>query len=210
VYIADMEIAEFLDLIDQTLKSTTNRVLFGVVGKPGAGKSTVVESVKKRFLGQEVAIIPMDGYHLSDEILISQGKRDRKGAPDTFDAARFTKLLQDVKVNSDSEIRFPIFHREIEASVEDEGVIPPEAKVVITEGYYLLSTEHGWVGVKELLDQSFYIVIDDEIRLQRLIDRHIRYGKSPEEAKAWSLGSDETNARFIATTKDLASAIINL
>ena len=205
-----MEIAEFLDLIDQTLKSTTHRVLFGVVGKPGAGKSTVVESVKKRFPGQEVAIIPMDGYHLSDEVLISQGKRDRKGAPDTFDAPRFTKLLQDVKVNSDSEIRFPIFHREIEASVEGEGVIPPEAKVVITEGNYLLSTEHGWAGVKELLDQSFYIEIDDEIRLQRLIDRHIRYGKSPEAAKAWSLGSDETNARFIATTKDLASAIINL
>jgi len=205
-----MEIAEFLDLIDQTLKSTTNRVLFGVVGKPGAGKSTVVESVKKRFPSQEVAIIPMDGYHLSDEVLISQGKRDRKGAPDTFDAPRFTKLLQDVKVNSDSEIRFPIFHREIEASVEDEGVIAPEAKVVITEGNYLLSTEHGWAGVKELLDQSFYIEIDDEIRLQRLIDRHIRYGKSPEAAKAWSLGSDETNARFIATTKDLASAIINL
>jgi pantothenate kinase len=205
-----MEIAEFLDLIDQTLKSTTNRVLFGVVGKPGAGKSTIVESVKKRFPSQEVAIIPMDGYHLSDEVLISQGKRDRKGAPDTFDAPRFTKLLQDVKVNSDSEIRFPIFHREIEASVEDEGVIAPEAKVVITEGNYLLSTEHGWAGVKELLDQSFYIEIDDEIRLQRLIDRHIRYGKSPEAAKAWSLGSDETNARFIATTKDLASAIINL
>ena len=205
-----MEIAEFLDLIDQTLKSTTHRVLIGVVGKPGAGKSTVVESVKKRFPSQEVAIIPMDGYHLSDEVLISQGKRDRKGAPDTFDAPRFTKLLQDVKVNIDSEIRFPIFHRELEASVEDEGVISPEAKVVITEGNYLLSTEYGWAGVKELLDQSFYIEIDDEIRLQRLIDRHIRYGKSPEAAKAWSLGSDETNARFIATTKDLASAVINL
>ena len=205
-----MEIAEFLDFIDETLRNTSSRVIFGIVGKPGAGKSTVVEAVKKRFPTDEVAIIPMDGYHLSNEILISQGKRDRKGAPDTFDAARFTQLLRDVKERENIEIKFPIFHREIEASIEDEGTISTEARVVITEGNYLLSIEHGWGEVAQHLNKCFYIEIDDEIRLQRLIDRHIRYGKSAVEAKAWSLGSDETNARFIATTKDLAGGVINL
>ena len=205
-----MEIAEFLDFIGGTLSNTQKRVIFGIVGKPGAGKSTVVEAVKKRFSDGQVAIIPMDGYHLSDQILISQGKRERKGAPDTFDAMRFTKLLSDVKVATNSEIKFPIFHREIEASIEDEGVVLPSAKVVITEGNYLLSTDYGWEGVSKLLDKSFYIEIDDDLRLQRLIDRHIRYGKSPEAAKAWALGSDEANARFIKKSKKFATYIIKI
>ena len=191
------------------LQGDNPRILIGIVGKPGAGKSTLVDTIKIQFPSDEVSIISQDGYHLSNEILNDIGARDRKGAPDTFDQKRFIKLLQQVKSASE-DVLFPIFHREIEASIEDEGVVPSTARVVVVEGNYLLSTEFGWDEVAELLDHSFYIEIDDEIRLQRLIERHVRYGKSVKEAKDWAMGTDEVNAKFIESARDRATEIIEI
>jgi pantothenate kinase len=105
---------------------------------------------------------------------------------------------------------FPIFHREIEASIADEGMVPKESKVVVIEGNYLFSEDHNWDGIYPLLDHTWFIEIKDEVRLERLIARHIRFGKTPEEAEAWSRGSDETNARFIGLTAYRAENLIKL
>ena len=152
----------------------------------------------------------MDGFHLSNEELISLGRRDRKGAPDTFDVEGFTSLLSKVKLNYQSEHKFPIFHREIEASIADEGLVPKESKVIVIEGNYLFSKEHNWDVVFPLLDHTWFIEIADEVRIKRLIARHIRYGKTPIEAENWSRGSDETNARFIGLTAHRAENLIKL
>jgi pantothenate kinase len=205
-----MSIELLFKQIQSLLDGQSPRTLIGIVGKPGAGKSTVVEEIQKRFDANEVSIIPMDGFHLSNEELISLGRRDRKGAPDTFDVDGFTSLLRGVKLNYQSEHKFPIFHREIEASMADEGLVPKESKVIVIEGNYLFSTEHNWEVVFSMLDHTWFIEIDDEVRIERLIARHIRYGKTPIEAENWSRGSDEANARFIELTAHRAENRINL
>ena len=205
-----MSIELLFEQIQTLLDSQSARSLIGIVGKPGAGKSTVVEEIQKIFDSHDVSVIPMDGFHLSNEELILLGRRDRKGAPDTFDVRGFTSLLNEVKLNHQIDHRFPIFHREIEASVSDEGLVPKESKVVVIEGNYLFSTEHNWEGVFPLLDHTWFIEIDDEVRIERLIARHIRYGKTPEDAENWSKGSDEANARFIELTAHRAVGKIKL
>ena len=205
-----MSIELLFEQIQTLLDSQSARSLIGIVGKPGAGKSTVVEEIQKIFDSHDVSVIPMDGFHLSNEELILLSRRDRKGAPDTFDVRGFTSLLNEVKLNHQIDHRFPIFHREIEASVEDEGIVPKESKVVVIEGNYLFSTEHNWEGVFPLLDHTWFIEIDDEVRIERLIARHIRYGKTPEDAENWSKGSDEANARFIELTAHRAVGKIKL
>ena len=205
-----MSIDLLFEQIQSLLESQGPRSIIGIVGKPGAGKSTVVLEIEKKFTPNEVSIIPMDGYHLSNEALIELGRRDRKGSPDTFDAAAFISLITKVKNNPQLDHRFSIFHREIEASVEDEGIVPNSAKVIVIEGNYLFSDEHNWSGVFPLLDHTWYIEIDDEIRMQRLIARHIKYGKTPAEAEAWSRGSDEANARFIEKTSHKAENKIRI
>ncbi len=205
-----MSIELLVEQIQSLLAGQSPRTLIGIVGKPGAGKSTVVEEIQKRFDSKEVSIIPMDGFHLSNEELISLGRRDRKGAPDTFDVEGFTSLLSKVKLNYQSEHKFPIFHREIEASIADEGLVPKESKVIVIEGNYLFSKEHNWDVVFPLLDHTWFIEIADEVRIKRLIARHIRYGKTPIEAENWSRGSDETNARFIGLTAHRAENLIKL
>ena len=205
-----MSIGLLVEQIQSLLAGQSPRTLIGIVGKPGAGKSTVVEEIQKKYAANEVSIIPMDGFHLSNEELITLGRRDRKGAPDTFDVDGFTSLLRRVKLNYQSEHKFPIFHREIESSMADEGLVPKESRVVVIEGNYLFSKDHNWAAVFPMLDHTWFIEIDDEVRIKRLIARHIRYGKTPIEAENWSRGSDETNARFIGLTAHRAENLIKL
>jgi pantothenate kinase len=205
-----MSIELLFEQIQSLLDGESPRTLIGIVGKPGAGKSTVVEEISKKFGSKLVSIIPMDGFHLSNEELISLGRRDRKGAPDTFDVEGFTSLIKRVKSDSNVDHKFPIFHREIEASIADEGMVPKHSKVVVIEGNYLFSEDHNWSQVYALLNHTWFIEIEDEVRIERLIARHIRFGKTPEEAEAWSQGSDETNARFIDLTAYRAENLIKL
>lgn len=205
-----MSVQHLAEEINALLHSDKPRTIIGIVGKPGAGKSTVVAEIQNQFDSNDVAIIPMDGYHLSNEELIELGRRDRKGAPDTFDVTGFVSLLSQVKNEIQIDHRFPIFHREIEASTPDEGFVCANTKVIVVEGNYLFSEEHNWHEVFPLLDQSWYIDIDDEIRMQRLIARHIKYGKSAEEAETWARGSDEENAKFIEKSAHRAENVINL
>jgi len=196
--------------IKESLNRSTNRYLIGIVGKPGAGKSTLSAYLLEQLHSSEVTVVPMDGYHLSNAVLQALGRADRKGAPDTFDVAGFASLLQRIRNEKSVDIYYPVFDRSIEESIAAQGVVTKETKVVIVEGNYLLHDSGGWEEIAELLDELWFIDVDDEKRLERLIARHIAYGKSPADAQSWSLGSDEVNARTIATGRSRAHAVIAL
>ena len=146
----------------------------------------------------------MDGFHMSNEKLVELGRRERKGAPDTFDVDDFAQALSTVRDSQDIDINFPVFNREIEASIPNAGVVAARAKLVIVEGNYLLHDQFGWEKISSHLDETWFLNVDDEVRMQRLIARHIQFGKTPEDAKAWSEGTDEANARLIELSKSRA------
>ena len=196
--------------IKELLNRSTDRYLIGIVGKPGAGKSTLSAYLLEELHSSEVTVVPMDGYHLSNAVLQALGRADRKGAPDTFDVAGFASLLQRIRDEKSVDVYYPVFDRSIEESIAAQGVVTKETKVVIVEGNYLLHDSGGWEEIAELLDELWFIEVDDEKRLERLIARHIAYGKSPADAQSWSLGSDEVNARTIATGISRAHAVIAL
>jgi len=196
--------------IKESLNRSTDRYLIGIVGKPGAGKSTLSAYLLEELHSSEVTVVPMDGFHLSNAVLQALGRADRKGAPDTFDVAGFASLLQRIRNEKSVDVYYPVFDRSIEESIAAQGVVTKETKVVIVEGNYLLHDSGGWEEIAELLDELWFIDVDDEKRLERLIARHIAYGKSPADAQSWSRGSDEVNARTIATGRSRAHAVIAL
>jgi len=196
--------------ITESLNRSTDRFLIGIVGKPGAGKSTLSAYLLEELHSSEVTVVPMDGYHLSNAVLQELGRADRKGAPDTFDVAGFASLLQRIRREKSVDVYYPVFDRSIEESIAAQGVVTKETKVVIVEGNYLLHDSGGWEEIAELLDELWFIDVDDAKRLERLIARHIAYGKSPADAQSWSRGSDEVNARTIATGRSRAHAVIAL
>ncbi len=199
-----------LERITQLLAKQNDRYLIGIVGKPGAGKSTLSHYLIDNLAGKPLTVVPMDGYHLSNLVLQELGQADRKGAPDTFDVQGFTTLLKRIRSEKTTDIYYPIFDRSIEESIAAQGVVTAETKIVVVEGNYLLHGTGGWEAVAGLLDEIWFIEVDDEIRLKRLIERHVAFGKSPADAEAWSRGSDEVNAKIIAQTKDRAQFIIKL
>lgn len=196
--------------IRELLNRSTDRTFVGIVGKPGAGKSTLSAYLLQELKSSQVTVVPMDGYHLSNTVLQELGRADRKGAPDTFDVAGFASLLQRIRAEKSVDIYYPVFDRSIEESIAAQGVVTQETKVVIVEGNYLLHDSGGWEAIADLLDEIWFIDVDDEKRLERLIARHIAYGKSLEAAENWSRGSDEVNARTIAAGRSRAHAVITL
>ena len=177
--------------------AAANRTIIGIIGKPGGGKSTLSKYLLKGIDPTLVSVVPMDGFHLSNKVLKELGRSDRKGAQDTFDVKGFTTLIERIKLDSADPIYYPIFDRSIEESIASQGVVYPSTRVVIVEGNYLMHDKDGWQEISPLLDQSWYAFLDEDLRISRLISRHIAFGKDPESAKAWAKGSDQVNAELI-------------
>ncbi|MFI8202742.1 nucleoside/nucleotide kinase family protein [Streptomyces sp. NPDC085937] len=188
------------------------RALLGIAGSPGAGKSTLAERLVRELNGAGepwVAWVPMDGFHLADAELDRLGRRDRKGAPDTFDAAGYAALLGRMREEGDDEVVYaPGFERDLEQPLAGAIPVPPAARLVVTEGNYLLLGTGAWSRVRPLLDEVWFCAPDEEERLRRLIARHERFGKSHEEAVAWVERSDERNAALVAATRDRADLVV--
>ncbi len=185
----------------------SGRALLGLVGPPGSGKSTLAAALQAEF-ASVAQVVPMDGFHLANVELERLGRRARKGAPDTFDAAGYVALLRRLLVQADDEIVYaPEFRREIEEPIANAIPVHARTQLVITEGNYLLLDEGSWARVRELLDEIWYVDVDDEVRLHRLTRRHEQFGRSAEEAAAWVAGTDEPNARLIEASRARASFV---
>lgn len=157
---------------------------------------------------QWVAHVPMDGFHLADQELTRLGRRDRKGAPDTFDPAGYAALLCRLREDRDEVVYAPDFQRCLEQPIAGAIPVPASARLIITEGNYLLCHHHGWGRVRPQLDEVWYVDLDADERIRRLIARHIRFGKQPGAAVAWATGTDERNAVLINSTRSRADLIV--
>jgi pantothenate kinase len=185
----------------QSLLSDGRRKLLGLVGPPGAGKSTLAEALRQAFPGT-AQVVPMDGFHLANCELQRLGRQSRKGAPDTFDAAGYAALLRRLRTQPEGEIIYvPEFRRDIEEPVAGAIAVLPGTRLVITEGNYLLLDDGPWAAVAPLLDEVWYVDVDNTLRADRLASRHERFGRSAQDARDWVDSVDEPNARLIAATR---------
>jgi pantothenate kinase len=188
------------------------RVLLGVAGAPGAGKSTLADALVAGVAGHQgvdwVAHVPMDGFHLADIQLDRLGARGRKGAPDTFDVDGYAHLLRRLVTEPDRPVYAPGFERTLEQPIAAAVVVPPTARLVVTEGNYLLLPEPRWEAARALLAQVWYVTGDNELRRTRLIDRHIAFGKGPDAAARWVRDTDDANADLVMATAGRADRIV--
>ncbi|ADJ62245.1 panthothenate kinase protein [Herbaspirillum seropedicae SmR1] len=191
----------------QALLASGQRKILGIAGAPGSGKSTLAQALLEQ-AGERAVVLPMDGYHLANAELARLGRAARKGAEDTFDSAGYVALLSRLRSQGGDELIYaPQFLREIEEAVAGAIPIPPSTQLIITEGNYLLLDRGHWARVRPLLDECWYLEVDPTLRVQRLIARHVQFGRTPEAARAWVMDSDEANAALIETTRPRADLI---
>ncbi|GIJ26064.1 nucleoside/nucleotide kinase family protein [Micromonospora qiuiae] len=193
----------------RALADAGSRQLLGIAGAPGAGKSTLAEQVVAA-VGPAARLVPMDGFHLAQTELRRLGRSARKGASDTFDANGYVWLLRRLRRKEPTSVWAPEFRRDLEEPIAGAIEVPPEVRLVVTEGNYLLMRDSPWGEVRSLLHEAWFLDIDAELRRRRLVARHVAHGRPPAEAQAWVLGSDEVNAALVADTADRADLVVRL
>lgn len=193
--------------------SSRPRVVLGIAGTPGSGKTTLAQALVRRLAGTSdwrdstVAHVPMDGFHLADAELDRLGRRDRKGAPDTFDPGGYAALLQ--RVAAGETVWAPDFERVLEQPIAQGLPVGGQVDTVVSEGNYLLLDDPLWRRVRDCFDEVWFCRVDPAVRIERLVARHVRFGKSVEAARAWVAAVDERNAALVEASADAADLIVD-
>jgi pantothenate kinase len=196
-----------LDTLVRRALTRPGRALLGIAGPPGAGKSTLAERLVTA-VGPAAAWVPMDGFHLADVALDRLGLRSRKGAPESFDGWGYLALLQRLAAETDHPVWAPGFERTLEQPIAGSIPVDPGVRLVVTEGNYLLLDQPPWPQVRAALSEVWYVEADPGVRLRRLLARHVAFGKSPAEARAWVAAVDEPNARLVERGRDAADLVV--
>jgi pantothenate kinase len=196
----------FADLVTR-VRSLPGRAMVGICGAPGAGKSTLAERLVTA-LGEDAVYVGMDGFHLAQVELDRLGRAERKGAPDTFDAAGYVNLLARMRSRPAETVYAPEFRREIEEPIAGAVPVHPVHRFVITEGNYLLLPDEPWAQVRGLLTETWFLAPDESLRRDRLLARHQAFGRTLAEARDRTLGSDERNAVLINATQQAADLVL--
>ena len=196
-----------LDALVRRALGRPGRALIGIAGPPGAGKSTLAERLVTA-VGPAAAWVPMDGFHLADAALDRLGLRGRKGAPETFDGWGYLALLRRLAAETDHPVWAPGFERTLEQPLAGSIPVGPQVRLVVTEGNYLLLDRPPWPEVRAALSEVWYVEADAGVRLERLLARHVEFGKSPAEAEAWVAAVDEPNARLVERGRAAADLLV--
>lgn len=202
-----LSVAEATERADELARDGRRRLL-GLVGPPGAGKSTLSAALQAR-LGESMVVVGMDGFHLANTELLRLGRRDRKGAPDTFDVDGYVRLLARLRTQK-APLYAPRFDRRLEESIGSAVLVDPDVPLVVTEGNYLLHDEFGWDEVRPQLDEVWYLQLNDAERRRRLVQRRLRHGDTAEHARHWVDHVDEPNAVLVAAACRLTDALVIL
>lgn len=205
-----LPVAGLLDVLQSRVTGAQQRYLLGLTGPPGAGKSVLAGRLATDWsaLGGTAVAVGLDGFHLDAGALAERGLADVKGAPGTFDAAGFVDLLRRLRA-ADGDVSVPGFDRAREQTVPAATTVARDVQLVLVEGNYLL-LGGAWRPVRDLLDAVWYLDVPPQLRLLRLVARHVTYGRTPEQASAWVHRSDEANARRIGRTRHRADAFVDI
>ncbi len=206
--------SELIDHLVETLLTTSettgDRVIIGVCGAPGAGKSSLAASLAARLGADRGVVVPFDGFHLATSVLEGTPLLQRRGALETFDLGAFRSLIGRLRARDEDIVYAPSFVRGLEEPIASAIPVPRSVPIIITEGNYLLSPHLTLQEVRGLLDEVWYLDTPPDIRLPQLIARHVAFGKPEEEAQEWAAGTDQRNAEQIESTRDSADLIITV
>jgi pantothenate kinase len=181
-----------------------DRYVFGIAGPPGSGKSTLAAQLGAAL---DAPVVAMDGFHLPNDVLRARGLLAVKGAPDTFDALGFLALVRALR-NANDTVRCPAFDRTIDAPVADQVSVAPGDVVVVVEGNYLLLDQAPWASLAGIFDAIAYLDVPGDVRRERLIARHVEFGRDRADAVDFVHRSDEANALLVEASRMRADLIV--
>jgi pantothenate kinase len=201
------------EIVGEVLNRAGNarRFLIAIAGPPGAGKSTMADNVASalKAKGESASVLPMDGFHMDNAILIERGLLARKGIPETFDVRGFLDIVRAVRP-ADQEVLVPVFDRSRELAIASARPIDPQDRFIIIEGNYLLFTQGKWAELDGIFDYTIMLAPPMEVLEERLWDRWRGYKLTEEEASAKVYGNDLPNGRLILENRRPADITLEI
>ncbi|MFB2567649.1 nucleoside triphosphate hydrolase [Rhizobium sp. IMFF44] len=187
------------------------RFLVAIAGPPGAGKSTLADNVAKalKARGESAEVLPMDGFHMDNAVLIEKGLLKRKGVPDSFDVRAFLDIVKAVRA-ADQEVLVPVFDRSREIAIASARIVSAEHRFIVIEGNYLLFSQGKWAELEGLFDYSIMLAPSMEVLEERLWARWRGYDLDEEAARAKVYGNDLPNGRLILENRRQADATFDI
>ncbi|KQV26847.1 hypothetical protein ASG83_02790 [Yonghaparkia sp. Soil809] len=191
-------------------RQSGHRVILGICGAPGAGKSVLADALAAHLARDTAVVVPFDGFHLASSVLEGTPLAARRGALETFDLGAYRSLIERLRRRDEATVYAPTFVRGLEEPIASAIPVPRETPLIITEGNYLLSADPILQEVRGLLDAVWYLDTPPEIRLPQLVARHMEFGKPAADARAWATGTDQRNAEEVEATRASADRIITV
>ncbi|MBB3567892.1 nucleoside triphosphate hydrolase [Rhizobium sp. BK491] len=189
----------------------TKRFLVAIAGPPGAGKSTLADNVAKalKARGESAEVLPMDGFHMDNAVLIEKGLLKRKGVPDSFDVRAFLDIVRAVRA-ADQEVLVPVFDRSREIAIASARIVSADHRFIVIEGNYLLFNQGKWAELEGMFDYSIMLAPPMEVLEERLWARWRGYDLDEEAARAKVYGNDLPNGRLILENRRRADVTIDI
>ena len=187
------------------------RFLVAIAGPPGAGKSTLADNVAKalKARGESAEVLPMDGFHMDNAVLIEKGLLKRKGVPDSFDVRAFLDIVKAVRA-ADQEVLVPVFDRSREIAIASARIVSADHRFIVIEGNYLLFNQGKWAELEGMFDYSIMLAPPMEVLEERLWARWRGYDLDEEAAQAKVYGNDLLNGRLILENRRRADVTIDI
>lgn len=184
------------------------RRLVALAGAPASGKSTLAKALADHLTasGTPAQVVPMDGFHLHNQILVDRDLLNRKGAPETFDATGFLQLV--IRLRTEAEVFYPLFDRERDIAIAGAGYMDAACDTVVFEGNYLLYDAPIWRDLRHCWDLALRLDVPEPILQDRLVARWLTHGLSPEQAKTRADENDLRNARLIMEHQLLGDIVV--
>ncbi len=187
------------------------RFLVAIAGPPGAGKSTLADNVAKalKARGESAEVLPMDGFHMDNAVLIEKGLLKRKGVPDSFDVRAFLDIVKAVRA-ADQEVLVPVFDRSREIAIASARIVSADHRFIVVEGNYLLFSQGKWAELEGMFDYSIMLAPPIEVLEERLWARWRGYDLDEDTARAKVYGNDLPNGRLILENRRRADVTIDI
>lgn len=200
------------------LNAKTNRMVIGLAGFPGSGKTTITQTWAtqiNQLVGAGTAIaLSMDGFHFSKAQLRQMPDPEkafaRRGAHWTFDAVSFSQKVRALKnAGKEETVFWPAFEHEIGDPVNDAIEVLPICRIAFVEGLYLLYRQGEWQTLEGAFEEIWFLDTPMETSIARLIRRHQQaWDFTEEQARQRVESSDYKNALLVASTRDRADWLV--
>jgi uridine kinase len=183
---------------------TAGRLIIGIGGGSGSGKTTIAQSIVEAIGHDDVALIQHDAYYRDQTHLpLEQRAKVNYDHPDSLETDLLVEHLEELR--SGRPVERPVYDFTVHNRSSETVPVDPRP-VVVVEGIMVLYEE----ALRALMDLKVYVDADADLRIVRRLERDINErGRSFEAVRRQYLETVRPmHLQFVEPSKRYADIVI--